>query len=175
MLKGEDLFLRAVESSDATSLFLWENDANHLRIANTEVPFSMHAIHNLIEQYASIRTSGQLRLIICIQETNQAIGAIDLYDVNFKHGFATVGILIADKEHRMLGYAKQALTLLINYSENILDLANLQCFIHADNIPSISLFEGLGFEKVGLRKSWYRFKGQRIDEICYQLCLIKES
>ena len=175
MLKGEDLFLRAVESSDATSLFLWENDANHWRIANTEVPFSMHAIHNLIEQYASIRTSGQLRLIICIQETNQAIGAIDLYDVNFKHGFATVGILIADKEHRMLGYAKQALTLLINYSENILDLANLQCFIHADNLPSIRLFEGLGFEKVGLRKSWYRFKGQRIDEICYQLCLIKES
>ncbi len=175
MLKGKDLFLRAVESSDATSLFLWENDANHWRIANTEVPFSMHAIHNLIEQYASIRTSGQLRLIICIQETNQAIGAIDLYDVNFKHGFATVGILIADKEHRMLGYAKQALTLLINYSENILDLANLQCFIHADNIPSISLFEGLGFEKVGLRKSWYRFKGQRIDEICYQLCLVKES
>ena len=143
MLKSKELFLRAVESSDATTLFLWENDVNHWRIANTETPFSMHAIHNLIEQYASIRTSGQLRMIICLQETNQAIGAIDLYDVNFKHCFATVGILIANKEHRMLGYAKEAMQLLIDYSENILDLVNLQCFIHADNLASIGLLLGL--------------------------------
>jgi diamine N-acetyltransferase len=175
MLKSKELFLRAVESSDATTLFLWENDVNHWRIANTETPFSMHAIHNLIEQYASIRTSGQLRMIICLQETNQAIGAIDLYDVNFKHGFATVGILIANKEHRMLGYAKEAMQLLIEYSENILDLVNLQCFIHADNLASIALFEGLGFEKVGVRKKWYRIRDCRMDEICYQLCLKKDE
>lgn len=174
MFKSVDLFLRAVESSDATALFLWENDTNHWRIANTEVPFSMHAIHSLIEQYASIRNSGQLRLMICLNDSKQAIGAVDLYDVNFKHGFATVGILIANKEHRMLGYAKQALSLLIDYSENVLDLVNLQCFIHADNDPSMNLFEGLGFEKVGVRKGWYRFKNTRIDEICYQLCLKNE-
>lgn len=174
-LRSEDLFLRAVESTDATTLFLWENDTSHWRIANTEVPFSMHGIHNLIEQYASVRTSGQLRLIICLKKSGLAIGAIDLYDVNFKHGFATVGILIANQEHRMLGYAKQALTILIDYAENVLDLVNLQCFIHADNLPSISLFEGLGFKLVGVRKNWYRIKQQRIDEICYQLCLKKEG
>jgi diamine N-acetyltransferase len=175
MFKSENLFLRAVESSDATALFLWENDTNHWRIANTEVPFSMHAIHNLIEQYASIRTSGQLRLMICLNDTNKAIGAVDLYDVNFKHGFATVGVLIANKEDRMLGFATQALNILIDYSENVLDLVNLQCFIHADNEPSIRLFEGLGFEKVGIRKGWYRIKSNRMDELCYQLCLKKEN
>lgn len=168
------LYLRAVESSDATMLYLWENNVNHWRIANTEVPFSMHAIHNLIEQYASIRNSGQLRLIICLNEENIAIGAIDLYDVNFKHGFATVGILIAAEEHRNMGHAKEALSLLIDYSKNVLDLVNLQCFIHEDNLPSVRLFEGLGFEKVGIRKKWYRTKEGRLDEICYQLCLKNE-
>lgn len=121
LLMSQDLFLRAVEASDATVIFLWENNTKHWRIANTEVPFSMHAIHNLIEQYASIRTSGQLRLMICLRESNQAIGAIDLYDVNFRHGFATVGILIAEKEQRMLGYAKQALTILIEYAVSIVN------------------------------------------------------
>ena len=48
MLKGTMLYLRAVESSDATMLYLLENNVDHWRIANTEVPFSMHAIHNLI-------------------------------------------------------------------------------------------------------------------------------
>ena len=174
MIKGTMLYLRAVESSDATMLYLWENDINHWRIANTEVPFSMHAIHNLIEQYASIRTSGQLRLIICLNESQLPIGAIDLYDINFRHGFATVGVLIAKQEDRNKGFAKEAFQLVINYAKEVLDLYNLQCFIQADNFASIHLFEGLKFEKVGVRKEWYKFKNSRIDEICYQLCLKNE-
>ncbi len=174
MLKGTILYLRAVESSDATMLYLWENDINHWRIANTEVPFSMHAIHNLIEQYASIRTSGQLRLIICLNESQLPIGAIDLYDINFRHGFATVGVLIANQEDRNKGFAKEAFQLVINYAKEVLDLYNLQCFIQADNLASIHLFETLKFEKVGVRKEWYKFKNSRIDEICYQLCLKNE-
>jgi diamine N-acetyltransferase len=174
MIKGTMLYLRAVESSDATMLYLWENNVDHWRIANTEVPFSMHAIHNLIEQYASIRTSGQLRLIICLNESQLPIGAIDLYDINFRHGFATVGVLIAKQEDRNKGFAKEAFQLVINYAKEVLDLYNLQCFIQADNLASIHLFEGLKFEKVGVRKEWYKFKNSRIDEICYQLCLKNE-
>ena len=174
MIKGTMLYLRAVESSDATMLYLWENDINNWRIANTEVPFSMHAIHNLIEQYASIRTSGQLRLIICLNDSQLPIGAIDLYDINFRHGFATVGVLIAKQEDRNKGFAKEAFQLVINYAKEVLDLYNLQCFIQADNLASIHLFEGLKFEKVGVRKEWYKFKNSRIDEICYQLCLKNE-
>lgn len=168
------LYLRAVESSDATMLYLWENNVDHWRIANTEVPFSMHAIHNLIEQYASIRTSGQLRLIICLNDSQLPIGAIDLYDINFRHGFATVGVLIAKQEDRNKGFAKEAFQLVINYAKEVLDLYNLQCFIQSDNLASIHLFEGLKFEKVGVRKEWYKFKNSRIDEICYQLCLKNE-
>ena len=174
MLKGTMLYLRAVESSDATMLYLWENNVDHWRIANTEVPFSMHAIHNLIEQYASIRTSGQLRLIICLNDSQLPIGAIDLYDINFRHGFATVGVLIANQEDRNKGFAKEAFQLVINYAKEVLDLYNLQCFIKADNLASIHLFDGLKFEKVGVRKEWYKFKNSRIDEICYQLCLKNE-
>ena len=174
MLKGTMIYLRAVESSDATTLYLWENDINHWRIANTEVPFSMHAIHNLIEQYASIRTSGQLRLIICLNESQLPIGAIDLYDINFRHGFATVGVLIANQEDRNKGFAKEAFQLVIKYAKEVLDLYNLQCFIQADNLASIHLFEALKFEKIGLRKEWYKFKNSRIDEISYQLCLKNE-
>jgi diamine N-acetyltransferase len=174
MIKGTMLYLRAVESSDATMLYLWENNVDHWRIANTEVPFSMHAIHNLIEQYASIRTSGQLRLIICLNDSQLPIGAIDLYDINFRHGFATVGVLIAKQEDRNKGFAKEAFQLVINYAKEVLDLYNLQCFIQADNLASIHLFERLKFEKVGVRKEWYKFKNSRIDEICYQLCLKNE-
>ena len=50
MLKGESIYLRAVEKEDASTLFIWENNPSNWKISNTEIPFSMHSIHQLIEQ-----------------------------------------------------------------------------------------------------------------------------
>ena len=54
MLKGNSIYLRVVESEDATKLFVWENDPENWKVSNTEVPFSMHSIHQLIEQQSNI-------------------------------------------------------------------------------------------------------------------------
>lgn len=171
MLKGKNIYLRAVESSDATTLFIWENNPDNWKVSNTEIPFSMHGIHELIEQQSNIRHSGQVRFMICLKEDDYTVGAVDLYDVNFKHGYATLGILIAEEKERRKGYALEALELMKEYASDLLDLNNLQCTIHGDNLASIALFEQAGFRKVGVRKNWLRYKGMRLDEIIYQLCL----
>ena len=71
------------------------------------------------------------------------------------------------------GYALESLKLLIEYARDLLALHNLYCSIQADNKESLKLFESAGFQKVGVRKDWFLYKGQRIDEISYQLCLKK--
>ena len=43
------------------------------------------------------------------KESGKPVGTIDLFDVNFKHGFATIGILIADDADRGQGIASEAL------------------------------------------------------------------
>jgi diamine N-acetyltransferase len=174
MLKGKSIFLRVVEKEDATKLFLWENDPKNWKVSNTEVPFSMHGIHQLIEQQSNIRNSGEIRFMICSNEHNSPVGTIDLYDINFKHGFASIGIIIADENERRKGFAEESLGLLADYARDILELSNLQCTIHGDNAASISLFEQCGFVKVGTKKDWLKFKGKRFDEISYQLCLKRE-
>lgn len=171
MLKGKTIYLRSVEEDDSTTLFMWENNPENWKVSNTEVPFSMTAIHELIEQQSNIRNSGQARFIICENDSDYSVGTIDLYDVNFKHGFASVGVLIAEEKARRKGRAKESLTLLIEYARDILELKNLQCSIYADNEASIYLFESLGFNRIGIRKNWFIFRGIRIDEISYQLCL----
>jgi len=171
MLKGKTIYLRAVEEDDATTLFMWENNPFNWKVSDTEVPFSMTGIHQLIEQQSNIRNSGQLRFVICENDSDYSVGTVDLYDVNFKHGFASVGILIAEEKERRKGRAKESLQLLIEYTRDILELKNLQCSIHADNLSSVELFESMGFERIGLRKNWFIYKGKRIDEISYQLCL----
>lgn len=90
-LNGEHVKLRAVEKEDATRLMLWENNPDHWKVSGTEVPFSMHAILEYIDQAQHLRTHGQLRLMICDVHTDEPVGALDLYNSDFKHLRAAVG------------------------------------------------------------------------------------
>jgi diamine N-acetyltransferase len=170
-LVGKHIYLRAVEKDDAGQVFLWENNPKNWKVSNTEVPFSMFDIIQLIEQQSDLRKSGQLRLVIMTQQDKRAVGVIDLYDVNFKHGYAAVGILIAEDQDKGKGIATEALSLLIQYCTEILELRNLYCQIHGDNKASVALFEKAGFLHAGTRTNWLRFKNKYFDELTYQLCL----
>lgn len=176
MLNGTHIHLRAVEKTDAHKIMLWENNPKHWKVSDTEVPFSLHGILQLIEQQQQFRSTGQLRLVIELKsnpEKYEPIGVIDLYDINFKHGHAAVGILIGEDVYEGQGYAKESLELLIEFSRDLIGLHNLHCSVQEDNTRSIHLFEKAGFERTGIRKEWFLIKGKRVNEIVYQLCLKK--
>lgn len=172
-LTGKKVRLRPVEKDDATRLLLWENDPKNWRVSGTEVPFSHHAISEYIEQAQHIRTHGQLRLMICVIGTDEPVGTVDLYNADFKHSRAAIGILIAAEEDRRKGYALEALELVEEYVREIPGFHNLYCSIHGDNAASRKLFESAGFMKVGERKDWFLEKNRWVDEILYQKCLEK--
>ena len=111
--------------------------------------------------------------MICLNSSNESVGAIDLYDADFKNGNVAVGILIGEKNQRGKGFAKESLELIVEYARDFLAMYNLYCSIQADNLNSLKLFESVGFDPIGVRKDWFLYKGQRIDEISYQLCLKK--
>jgi diamine N-acetyltransferase len=173
MLKGKIVELRPVEPKDATKLLLWENNPAHWKVSDTEVPFSMHDIMQYIEQAHLIRSTGQLRFVICRSEDKEPVGVIDLYEANFKHGRAGVGILIGEHDQRSKGYASESLNLLAEYARDVLGFHNLYCSIHADNPSSLHLFEKNEFVRIGVRTNWYKDKNGRIDEVMFQLCLKK--
>jgi diamine N-acetyltransferase len=173
LLTSSLVYLRPVETSDAHQLLLWENDPENWHVTDTEVPFSLSGIMQLIEQQQNFRSFGQLRFIICLQESNKSIGTIDLYDADFKNGNVAIGVLIAEKEHRGQGIAYQSLQLVTEYAREVFNFVNVTCSIHASNVNSISLFEKAGFVKVGTRRNWYKLGKERTDEIIYQLCLEK--
>lgn len=173
LLHGKSIFLRAVEKTDATKLMLWENNPKHWKVTGTEVPYSMHAILDYIDQAQHIRQHGQLRLLICKNENQEPVGAIDLYNADFKHRRAAIGILIASDQDKGKGFASEAIELVMAYSKQVLDLQNIYCSIHSDNLASIHLFEKMGFDRVGVRKDWFWENGHWLDELLYQKCLRK--
>ena len=82
MLKGKTIYLRSVEEDDATTLFMWENNPENWKVSNTEVPFSMTAIHELIEQQSNIRNSGQARFIICENVSDYSVCTMSILNTD---------------------------------------------------------------------------------------------
>lgn len=153
-LKGEHIYLRALEPEDLSFLSSIENDENLWELSHTQAPYSQYILKQyLANSHQDIFEAKQLRLIISNYEY-QPLGMIDLFDFDFKNSRAGVGILVQKLENRQKGYGKEALHLLINYCFTHLNLHQLYCNISEDNKASIKLFTNQGFEKVGLKKDW---------------------
>lgn len=172
VLIGEKVSLRAVEPGDATLIYLWENNVANWKFTNTDSPLSMFEIYQLIEEQRAVRETGQLRLMIQENQSQNLVGTIDLYNVDFKNAFGTVGILIADIKHRKQGFALESLKILASYAQKQLQLRNLTCGIQSMNLGSQKLFEKAGFRQVGCRNNWFVVEGKLEDEYIYQLELV---
>jgi len=147
MLVSAEIKLRTLKDADLDFLFSLENDKSIWAVSGTTEPFSLVQLANYISHAKEdIAIAEQFRFVIDYQ--GKAIGCIDLYEYNFKKQSAGVGVVIL-KQYRRRGFAKQSLTLLINYAWEKLHLKQLHTGIFSDNKASLSLFQSIGFEMVG--------------------------
>lgn len=168
MIKGQGIFLRALEPGDVEHLYQWENDPEVWRVSNTLTPWSRHVLEAYIQSaHQDIYTTKQLRLVICNAESGAASGCIDLFDFEPVHSRAGVGILIAP-DMRGKGLAGLALQTLCDYAFGVLHLHQLYAGVASDNTASRKLFESGGFAETGTRKEWIRNGNGYTDEIIYQ-------
>lgn len=169
-LKGQNIFLRALEPEDLEFVYAIENDEAIWEVSNTQTPYSKFLIRQYLENaHQDIYEAKQLRLAICKNQTSEAIGLIDLFDFDPKNSRAGVGIIIQNDEHRNNGYGKEALELVINFSFTQLQLHQLYANIQTENDASIKLFSTFGFQKIGVKRDWTFSKGKFLDEAIFQL------
>lgn len=168
-LIGKHITLRSLEPTDLAFLYQIENNELFWNVSNTQKPYSKFLLQQYLENATQdIYEAKQLRLLIKKIETDEPVGLIDLFEFEPKHKRAGVGIVISDNFQNK-GYAKEALTLLINYTKKHLDLHQLFANISEKNEKSIGLFETLGFVKIGLKKDWNYINGSFENELSYQL------
>ncbi len=175
ILQGNKIILRSVILSDTDLLFKWENDKTNWQVSGTKKPFTKKEIKEFISNQKDIYLDKQLRFMICTSPTplvsgspahkkrrageteKGSVGCIDLFEFNEQNLTAGIGILI-DKKHRKKGYASDALSLLIVYSFEILNLNHLYCNVSADNTASMKLFQKHKFKIIGKEKDAHLLK-----------------
>lgn len=145
MNKQELISIRPIAVEDALIVLKWENSEENWAYSDTTSPYTLIDIVKLVEDLRDIRAVNQGRWMIDFSESQKPIGTVDLFDIDFEKGFASVGVLIAEKEDRKKGYASIVLDLISEQALS-LGLSILKCTIHETNIASIKLFEKNGFE-----------------------------
>lgn len=169
-LENNEIKLRALEPEDLDILYRWENDTLLWIHGNTLSPYSKLALREYITdtQQTDIYQAKQLRMMIELKSDKTVIGTIDIYDFDFHHGKAGIGILI-DDPHRQKSYATSALSLIKEYAFDFLHINQLYAYIAKDNGKSLKLFENSGYIQSGLLKEWIYCSGKFKDVYIYQI------
>lgn len=172
-MKGDKVFLRELEPGDEEFLYRWENDPETWRVSGTTAPFSKDMLRRYVKSVDDIYAEGQLRTLICLVEDDTPIGTMDLFDHDPLNQRAGVGVLIAEKDERGKGYAREALRLIMEHAFKRLMLHQLFCNIAVSNEASFHLFTQMGFSIVGRKKEWIRHPNGWEDEYLLQ-CLARD-
>ncbi len=169
-LKGDTIYLRALEPEDLEFIYAIENDEDIWEVSNTQTPYSKFLIRQYLENaHQDIYEAKQLRLAICTNTSDKAIGLIDLFEFDPKNNRAGIGIVIQNVEDRSKGYGKEALGLVIDFSFKQLQLHQLFANIGVENSSSLNLFAIFGFQKIGVKKDWIYTNNNYQDEAIFQL------
>lgn len=161
--------LRGFEPSDIAVLEDWLRDADgQSRLEHVEAPLTTAQRARWLE--ARIRpgfdNAGYPFLIETL--TGTAVGSLTTFDCSPRVGTFSYGLDIA-AAHRRNGYAKAAIGLILAFYFGELRYQKVNVRVHSDNLPSIALHEGLGFQREGVLRRTVFTGGRHKDDICFGL------
>lgn len=101
------------------------------------------------------------------------IGESILHYIDHRHGLATFGISIGNKDYWGKGYGSEATQLVLDYGFRFLNLYNIELMTASFNQRAQKAYLKAGFKVSGKRSGSILLGGQRYDDI-YMECLASE-
>jgi len=162
---GEMCYLSPVDPDDAPVFTRWINDYDVTRYL-TEAP-SCYPLQ--AEREALDKLSREHNYCIVDLETDALLGICGFMNLNHLNQTAEVGIFIGDKDYWGKGYGGEALSLLVRYGFDVLNLHNVMLQVVAYNDRAIRCYERIGFRTFGVRREAVLREGKRHDKIYMEI------
>lgn len=148
MLTGKHVVLRAPVREDMATLLALRNDMKLQQLlgvlprANTE--------QRVDDWVASMMSDPRnIFFLIAKRDDEQALGYIQLTQLDFVHGFGELGICIGAHTHGK-GYAAEAMRLLESYAHNVFNLRKIILRVLVSNNRAVAFYKKVGYETVGV-------------------------
>ncbi len=169
IISNDIVTLRSLEATDLDVLYRWENDTRLWTVSNIMAPSPKSYLWQYLQNYDSdFYNTRQLRLMITLTATGEAIGTIDLTNFDPFNNRAEMGILI-DHAHQGKGYGSEALKLIKGYVRDYLGLFQLYTLVPVDNTACAALLKKHGFVTTGHLVQWINHGTERHDVEVMQL------
>lgn len=169
-IETERLLLRKITDEDAESLYRnVYNDFEYYKYYY-QVPFKTFEDYKpLVEKYKEMYERGNhFRWCIVLKETNEIIGHIILHTKNLLDNNCKIGYIIG-KNYTNKGYAKEAVTAIINFGLNEVKFHRIEAEIVAENVNSIKVIESVGMHFESIKEESYRIENTYYNQNIYTI------
>jgi RimJ/RimL family protein N-acetyltransferase len=95
------------------------------------------------------------------------LGWIELDNIIWHNGVASIDIGIGDEANQGRGYGTEAMQLALQFAFNELNLHRVQLMVFSYNDRAIALYEKSGFKREGVQREFLRRDGKRHDAYIY--------
>ena len=163
MIRGERLYLRAIERDDLQRCHDWINDEGLRATLAQRYPMSLAQEADWVERTSRGQDVSRLTFAICLYDGDRHIGNCGLEAIERDNGVATFGILIGEADCRGKGLGEEATRTLCRFAFDEMGLHKIRLDVYASNASAVRTYERVGFRREGvLREEAYR-GGRYID------------
>lgn len=106
---------------------------------------------------------------ILLKETGRVIGSAGFHNWFPEHRRAEIGYVLDQEEHKNRGYMSEALSAILPFGFDQLQLCRIEACVEPSNIPSLRLLQRFGFQKEGLMRKHYFYNGELRDSLLFAL------
>lgn len=159
MLTGKLVRLRAIEMDDLDRYLAWINDPEVVQYLATAAP---HPVSRAQEEEwirSAVTHTRPPEITFAIETLDSAthIGSVGLHRVGNTAHHASLGILIGDKSYWNRGFGTDAITIMLHYAFEELNLNRVWLEVHDFNHRAIACYRKCGFIEEGrLRQDRFR-------------------
>jgi len=165
IIRGEKLWLRAMERRDLDSFAFGRNDREIGYAAGYSYPTSMDDLENWYETIVKERYGKDgFYLTICLLDSDEPIGFAWLWHLDFIHSNAEFSIFISEKAKLYQGYGTDALNAVLDFGFRDLPLERIYLLVRSDNKPALRSYEKAGMVYEGSLRNAWRNDGRLVDQ-----------
>ncbi len=147
-MAGNIIRLRPIRLEDAGVLCSWKNcEETYQYLGGGYQPISCDQYKRWVENMIDL--TGNNRRFMVEYESNQAIGMIGLYDINWIHRTCEIGLLIGNQCARGKGAGSEACRILEAYARNYLNLRKIKLKVVDENERAVFFWSKLGYCEAG--------------------------
>ncbi len=159
-IRGKHVVLRPVLEEDYPIFASFMNDVDcSFYIMTTEKLYGVEDER----RYFTEDPHGKRQLAIVYED--HLVGLVELFDINWVHQSATMGIHLGPAAARGKGLGEDALRLILDYGFYVLNLHSIRLTAMSTNRRALALYKKVGFKEIGRLRQTRHVAGQWEDTV----------